>query len=48
MTVGVALGDQTLTVAVFVALRVPVVVRDALRLPVPELDVEGVPGDVAD
>jgi hypothetical protein len=47
VTVGVGLGDQTLTVAVFVALRVPVVVREALRLPVPELDVEGVAGGVA-
>lgn len=42
VTVGDGLGDQTLGVTVFVADRDPVVVLDALRLPVPELDVEGV------
>lgn len=47
MTVGVGLGDQTLTVAVYVDVRDPVVVLEALRLPVPELDVEGVLAGVA-
>ena len=47
VTVGDWLGDQTLTVAVRVAVRDTVVVLDALRLPVPELDVEGVEGGVA-